>query len=164
MIPREPTAQCWSAPPVKRLYMPKKEPPKVSAFFSKYFTSSAPFNPGIVIQAMIRHRPRSNSVKMILDLSSGILKQLANVLAMARNMPQRWKRNDSVPGRFIFFGAGDFADTARGFDPGRAPVGQTDGAQGGFVHARSVCKMVQRFQTDWNIARRVARVVEAALR
>jgi hypothetical protein len=42
--------------------------------------------PGIGMIEITRHTPRMISVKMIRDLSSGILKQFANVLVIFLNM------------------------------------------------------------------------------
>src|SRR6266704_1449078 len=88
MIPKAPTAQRSSAPPVNMLHRVSTPPAPASlaAWFSKYSDHAAPFKPGIGIIAVTRQMPSTISVKMIRDLSSGILKQLTNVLAMAAIM------------------------------------------------------------------------------
>src|SRR6266700_3282363 len=82
MMPKAPTAQCSSAPPVKRLYMPSTEAP-VAACDSKNCARALPLRPGMRTTASSRQIASTTNVKRIRDLSSGILKQLLKVLAMA---------------------------------------------------------------------------------
>jgi hypothetical protein len=67
------------------LYMPSNE------FISRVVSSKNAVNedassPGTGIHANNRQIPKRSSVNSILDFSSGILKQLAKVLAMALNI------------------------------------------------------------------------------
>src|SRR5438552_9450945 len=85
MMPKAPMAQFSSAPPVKRLYMPSTEAP-LAAWDLKNAANTAPSSPGMRITASIRHIARTIKVNKIRDFSSGILKQLLKVLAMAASM------------------------------------------------------------------------------
>src|SRR3569832_1843647 len=85
MMPSEPTAQRSSVPPVNRLYMPSTEAPW-AAWVLKNSARTFPFSPGIRMIASSRQMASSMKVNRILDLSSGILKQLLKVLAMAASM------------------------------------------------------------------------------
>src|SRR6266481_1243070 len=85
MMPKDPIAQRSSAPPVNKLYIPSTDAPW-AAWVLKKSASTCPFNPGIRIIASSRQMASSMKVNKILDLSSGILKQLLKVLAMAANM------------------------------------------------------------------------------
>src|SRR5260221_13687 len=86
MIPSAPTAQRSRAPPVNMLYIPRRPPPPRLAACSKNFDNATPSRPGIGIMAVSRQMPRTIRVKRMRDFSSGILKQLANVLTMAANI------------------------------------------------------------------------------
>src|SRR5436190_22962249 len=100
MIPSVATAQRSSAPPVNMLYMPSKPPLPCLDILSKYSLRAWPLRPGMGIIEASRQMPRTTSVKMMRDLSSGILKQLAKVLAMARNMSvQELNKSNSGFGR-----------------------------------------------------------------
>src|SRR5205085_12391479 len=79
-------AHCLSAPPVTMLYMPKTELAIAPRWLSNQARSAVPSNPGTGTHAITRQMPRTRSVKIIRDFSSGILKQFANVLMIARNM------------------------------------------------------------------------------
>ena len=123
----------------------------------------------------------------IRDFSSGILKQLANVLKMVRNMSQSafrpwparrvcWPTTSQVPplasilalaealnaldaDREFF---GQFA-VAENFHAVGAAIGQADRAQRRFIHSRAVVKLVQVADVDRDVARRETGVVETAL-
>src|SRR5690606_37945243 len=56
------------------------------AFWSNHSRRAAPSNPGTGTQAITLQIPNTSRVKMMRDFSSGILKQFANVLAMAAIM------------------------------------------------------------------------------
>src|SRR5208282_2825577 len=99
MMPSDPMAQCSNAPPANVLYMPSNPPPPWARL--KYSVNAVPFKPGMRIYAINRHTANKPNVNKIRDFSSGILKQLANVLKMLRNMS--WSRL-----RFRRFGG--FAD------------------------------------------------------
>jgi hypothetical protein len=85
MIPKEPMAQRSNAPPVNKLYIPRTEAPW-EACALKNSARTFPFKPGMRMIASSRQMPSNMKVKRIRDLSSGILKQLLNVLAMAASM------------------------------------------------------------------------------
>src|SRR3954454_21265188 len=86
-MPKAPTAQRSSAPPVNMLYMPRRLPaPCLLAFLAMYSASAPPSKPGIGIMAATRQMPSTIRVKRIRDFNSGILKQFAKVLAMAESM------------------------------------------------------------------------------
>src|SRR5207249_8160234 len=87
-----PTAQCSSAPPVNKLYMPNREEP-LAACRSKKSARALPFKPGMRTTASSRQMARTIRVNKIRDLSSGILKQLLKVLAMAESI-FRWEIGD----------------------------------------------------------------------
>src|SRR6188508_1786268 len=86
MMPRAPTAHFCSAPPVNKLYIPSTPPPVVARFASNHSLSAVPSRLGTVTHATTRQTASSKRVKRIRDLSSGILKQFANVSAMFLNM------------------------------------------------------------------------------
>src|SRR6185436_5352141 len=86
MMPSAPIAHCLRAPPVNKLYMPTTEPEKSPPCWSNQRRSAPPSNPGTGTHAITRQIPRTRRVKMILDLSSGILKQFEKVLKILRNM------------------------------------------------------------------------------
>src|SRR6266850_6321571 len=122
IMPSAPRAQCSNAPPVNKLYIPSMELP-APACCAKKSASAFPFNPGIRTTASSRQMARTIRVKMIRDLSSGILKQLLKVLAREASIGQ----SISVPqpptlgfSRFRFgFGfpaRDDFAGPPFGFD------------------------------------------------
>src|SRR5207249_3216948 len=90
MIPRAPTAQCSSAPPVNMLYMPSTEAP-LAACALKNSANVLPSRPGMRITASNRQIASTISVNKIRDFSSGILKQLLKVLAMAASMGDQEK-------------------------------------------------------------------------
>ena len=77
-------AQCSNAPPANVLYMPSNPPLPWARW--KYSVNAVPFKPGMRIYAISRHTANKPSVNKMRDFSSGILKQLANVLKMLRNM------------------------------------------------------------------------------
>jgi len=85
MMPKVPTAQCSRAPPVNVLYRPRTEDPACWCD-SKNFASAAPFKPGIRTTASSRQIASTINVNRIRDFSSGILKQLLKVVAMAENI------------------------------------------------------------------------------
>src|SRR5437879_13697414 len=93
MMPRAPTAQCSSAPPVKRLYMPSTEAP-LAAWVRKNSANTAPSSPGMRTTASSRQMARTIRVNKIRDLSSGILKQLLKVLAMAESMANQNSKSE----------------------------------------------------------------------
>src|SRR6266513_1968298 len=99
--------------------------------------------------------------------------------------------HDSSSGRLTLFRAGDLADAARRFnlgprrgaermhanvqfpfqlavaenlDAGPGAVRQADRPQRCFIHSCAVFESVERFNAHWNIAGRVTRIVETALR
>src|SRR5712692_8332603 len=116
MMPKAPTAQRSSAPPVNMLHMVSTPPAhgSLAAYFSKDSDNAAPFKPGIGIIAVTRQMPSTSSVNRILDLSSGILKQFLNVLAMAAIMlPIGASTRLDRGGRLR---ADDFAGAAFGFN------------------------------------------------
>src|SRR5579859_7762900 len=78
-------AQRSSAPPVKRLYIPRTEAP-CEAWVLKNSARTFPFKPGMRIIASNRQIANNMKVNRIRDFSSGILKQLLKVLAMAASM------------------------------------------------------------------------------
>src|SRR5579872_1734474 len=86
MIPNVPTAQRSKPPPVNRLYIPKKPLVLLPPLVWKYVVSKPAFKPGQGISEANRQTPKTTSVKTIRDLSSGILKQLSNVLKMEENI------------------------------------------------------------------------------
>ena len=63
--------------------MPSNPPPW---FLLKISASAVLFKPGMVMNDISRHTANKPSVNKMRDFSSGILKQLANVLKMLRNM------------------------------------------------------------------------------
>src|SRR5713101_4398146 len=189
MIPKAPTAQRSSAPPVNMLHMVRTPPApeSLAACFSKYSDSAAPFKPGIGIIAVTRQMPSTRSVNRILDLSSGILKQFANVLAMAAiilpigasTRPDRggWLRADHFA-RAAFglnFCPGRRAEgmraevqlfrqlaVAQNLDALPAAVRQASPLQRFDIDARALVEPVQRLQIHRRVARGVTRIVETA--
>src|SRR5664280_2556578 len=109
MMPSDPMAQCSNAPPAKVLYRPSIPPP-LCALWLKKLVSASPFKPGIRIQVIKRQIASTPSVNKIRDFSSGILKQLVNVLAMERNMRQTCVQAlAGLAGLAAFAGAPGFA-------------------------------------------------------
>jgi hypothetical protein len=66
--------------------MPIIDDPALVAWAAKKSLSTDPFKPGTGNMATIRQMNKIITVNRILDFNSGILKQLANVLAMFENM------------------------------------------------------------------------------
>jgi hypothetical protein len=125
-------------------------------------------------------------VNKIRDFSSGILKQLANVLKMLRNMS--WSRLRFR--RFGGFADDHFTRAAFGLDlglgrgtecvrahrelPGQftltenfdaigAAIGQTGGPQRGFIHTRAIVKLIQFADVHRDELLREPGVIEPAL-
>src|SRR5947207_9806040 len=146
--------------------------------------------PGTGITAITRQMPRTIRVKMMRDFSSGILKQLANVLAIAASMDQRlsksglWARdlrlvrNDKFARTALPFDLrfgrsteGMSADgelacqfaVAENFYAGSSAIGETGFAQRVKVNTGAVIETIERFQMHWNITGRVPRVIKPAL-
>src|SRR5208282_4282303 len=107
MMPSAPTAQCSSAPPVNRLYMPSRPPP--AELLLKNSVKTAPARPGIRTNAINRQTARMATVNKIRDFNSGILKPLAKGLVMERNMRQ--KRVQALAGAAGFAGAAGLGPT-----------------------------------------------------
>src|SRR6185369_12531468 len=87
MMPSAPTAQCSSAPPVNKLYIPSTDAP-AAAWSWTYCANTPPSRPGMRTTAASRQIASTIMVNRIRDFSSGILKQLLKVLAIAANMDQ----------------------------------------------------------------------------
>ena len=85
MMPSVPMAQCSIAPPANVFNIPSGPPP---CEWCVEIMLQAPCrsNPGMRIHAISRTTASTPSVNKIRDFSSGILKQLPNVLKMERNM------------------------------------------------------------------------------
>ena len=79
-MPREPMAQRFNAPPVKRLYIWSSPPPESAEVCFKKSANAPPLRPGVGIMATTRHTTKINNVKRILDFNSGILKQSPDAL------------------------------------------------------------------------------------
>ena len=83
MMPSEPMEQCSMPPPVNMLNRPSTPP---RSFLSMYSASAAPFSQGMGMSDARRQIASTPTVNKIRDFNSGILKQLANVVTMLRNM------------------------------------------------------------------------------
>jgi hypothetical protein len=102
-----------NAPPANVLYMPSKRRAGNFAPSKKLAANAVAVQTGNGDEASNRQTASIPSVNKIRDFSSGILKQLANVLKMERNMNQT---SQSGLHRFGGFAAHDFARAALGFD------------------------------------------------
>src|ERR1035437_243883 len=184
MMPSEPMAQCSNAPPAKVLYIPSRPPSP--PLVAKKFVRASPFKPGMRMTASRRQTAKSPSVNKILDLSSGILKQLPSVLAIERNIRQRQlslgrgsgfagddfhraalgldfclgRRTDRAGNDRKFFG--QFAG-AENFHAVRPAIGQPNGTQGRFINARTIFKLVQVADIHGDTHNRETGIVETAL-
>ena len=189
MIPKEPTAQRSSAPPVNMLYIPSR-PSADCALFLKNSANACPSKPGMGIIDTTRHSARTTKVKIIRSFNSGILKQLAKVLRIDFTMTQiTWAANVLGLNRSLhgnqFTGstqtlnrraslrtkpvghhdqlAGQFA-IAQYLDPGRPAIRQPQRAQRDLVNPRTLFKLIQRRQIHRNINRRMADVIKPPFR
>src|SRR5580700_3024545 len=84
MMPSVPMAQRSKPPPVNILYIPTNPPaaPPALALLERNSFKAAPFRPGVGMREATRQMPSTIMVKRMRDFSSGILKQLLNVLKM----------------------------------------------------------------------------------
>jgi hypothetical protein len=104
-------AQRSKAPPANVLYNPTAPPP--CELLLKKFRNAVLSKPGMVMKVIKQQTDSIPNVNKIRDFSSGILKQLANVLKMERNMRQT---PQSGFGQRAGFAADNFTCAAFGLD------------------------------------------------